>query len=313
MSLNKQGKRIQIKNISPTPNTASSTFISYNKGQNINHNNSLIKGVSHPSPLLFGDKTSPTQFMDISSQKDPFTIWLKQNAITTITDGLGGGNSSTTTTTININSPQKTGGGDYLLRKGDTFYIYDIFTFNKKSLRCDADLLKTDTTITIASTSFHGHGDRFRSGSFIIYDNKTLTEIVSSSPRYLKLSIDNTTMTSLATSPVTLLGAGTGYLHIPERAVISFHYSDRETTDADLFIGWDTSATSTSSYWSKSSSWTYGWRDSGLSFLSAGEKNVVYSGFAGGIGETLYLYMDADLTTPTNTATLHLWYNTIVA
>ena len=307
MPLNKQGKRIQAKNLSKIPETNAGSFTTFSQGNKIISNNSIMRGNVQRTPILFGDKESTTnQFIETAANADPFSRWLRENSITTISNTI---NSTATVTSINISTPEKTGGADYLLRKGDSFYLYDQFSFNRIKLTADADLLYNSTAITITSTAFKKGKDVFRSGSYVIYDNKHLVEIVSSSPRYKKYSLDNATFTDLHTTPYTLLAAETGKVHLPSRAYIILNQSDRDTTNSDLFIGW--SSGNSSQYWAKLSSYSQSMRHDTISeMVGDNDENTLSSA---GIGDALYLYMSADLASPANTITIHLWYNTIVA
>ena len=113
------------------------------------------------------DTVSPTRTKPRNYTEDlsnPFYNYLMKNSITRLSATLK--SATTGTTTISILAP----GTDNLLRKGDTFYIYNRKNFKSIQLTADADVLHSSTSITITSTNFK-RSDYYPGGSFIVADN----------------------------------------------------------------------------------------------------------------------------------------------
>jgi len=91
------------------------------------------------------------------------------------------------------------------------------------------------------------------------------------------------------------------------RVYINFVYADRDMTDSNLYIGWDSG--STTSYWDRINRFTY--RASG-DFITemVGRTGQVLTQ-DNGTNTDLVMYMNTDLASPANSISVHLWYNSI--
>jgi len=308
----KPGKRLRVKNTAKIPRTTLGTFSSTaNSKRIVNNDNLSLKGRS-PLPTSNTAKVMG----GYKSNSDAFGIWLRKNAITTLS-----GNISTTgsITQIDIRPVSNFGGGDYLLRKGDTFYIYDQFSYKNKQLTADADLLHGDVRITITSTSFIKGTDMFRDGAFIIFDNKTLVERVSNSILYKKYTLTNAEYKALRTSPYTLLAAETNKIHLPISCYIQYKHGADEMTRGSLYIGHNSPSTTLGNYWGGIVDFVYRERNDLL--YQIGASTYASPGFStgyplksdgdDGTGSALTLYTSSSFTSPTSYIILHLYYKTI--
>lgn len=191
----KYGKKINIKKkFKNLPSTQSSgmplkSISGIARINNVNYNK---HGQVDPFVAIppAGSGPTPTQFA-LNDEKpkgagavNPFYIYLLDNAITRTTHPL--------TTTAAVTKMQIIPTTiDYLLRAGDTFYIYHPTTFNSKKLTCETDLLGVAPFIGTASAAFQRGIDNFPSGSFIVRDERvpitwrTNVSIGSSSTTYL--------------------------------------------------------------------------------------------------------------------------------
>ena len=323
MGLNKPGKRLQIRDIIKTPNTHKSNLNTFNQQMKANVRNSISKPTFGKPTTLFGTgKSGPHSagFNDYKTKSESFQRWLHENAITTTTTTI---NSTATLTSISITNPRLTGAEDYMLRKGDTFFIYDCFSFSYKKLTCDSDLLKTDSTITITSTSFVKGTDVFRSGSFIIADQNLIVERTSLTPNFKRFSVNNASYRTLNTSPLTLLPAETGVLHLPLSCHIRYiHGGTDEMARANVFIGHNSGITTSGNFWSSIASLGYRATSSMLLEMGAGievtsgtnswRHSYSLSSSNDGVGLAVKLYASAGLSSPTNSLDIYFYYKSIV-
>ena len=197
-----------------------------------------------PSFPTDGSTTSDLRTEPRDNNKDvsnPFYNYLMKNCITRISTTLK--SATVGTASISILAP----GVDYLLRSGDTFYLYNRKTFKSMQLTCKVDLMSTDTSITITSTNFK-RSDYYMAGSFIIANNQTITQRASNAPEFKRFDLTNAEYKALQSSPFTLLAAQVGKLHIPLNATIIYNYGANELTRSDLFIGYNSLSTTIGTY-----------------------------------------------------------------
>ena len=191
----KFGKKINIKKkFQNLPSTQSSGMplksisgiarinnVRYNKHGQIGFLTSRPPAGSGPTPTQFAIDKDNTQG---AGTVNPFYIYLLKNAIARTTNPI---NSTTSTGRIDIVPT----GIDYLLKKGDTFYLYHPTTFNSAQYTNDLNLTSTSTSIRIVTESFQKGRDNFPSGSFILRNERvpinwrTSVSIGSGSATYL--------------------------------------------------------------------------------------------------------------------------------
>lgn len=170
--MDKYNKRINIqKKYKDFPSTQSSgmpikSISNISKlNKNITNNNQMINPlIGRPS---VGTSVIPeyNNSDNVSGLVNPFYIYLLNNSITR--------------TTIPINETASVGviyivntTIDNLLKRGDTFYIYNPKNFKSILLTCALDLVTTSPIIRIISQQFYKGQDNFPSGSFIIKNTK---------------------------------------------------------------------------------------------------------------------------------------------
>ena len=246
---------------------------------------------------------------------NPFYNYLMKNCITRISTTLK--SATTGTTSISILAP----GVDYLLRKGDTFYLYNRKSFKSMELTADADLMSTDTSITITSTNFK-RSDYYMAGSFIIANNQTTIERVSNAPEFKRFNLTNAEYKALQSSPYTLLAAETGKLHIPINCTILYNHGADEMTMSDIYIGHNATSSTIGEYWASIADAFYRDRNSQLYQLSPGiygagsssdHANIpLKSNRNNAVGLALKLYGATNFTSASSTITVLLYYKTIV-
>jgi len=312
------GKRIRVKDRMKTPRSFTGSYLNTQNSKRFlkNHN----PNISGRTKFLLTDlgKADPSS----TSNNDAFGIWLRKNAITTLKFTL---NSTATLTSVPIRPPSEYGGGDYLLRKGDTFYIYCQFTYNSIKLRANADLMHSSTILSFTSTSFIKGRDTFRDGAFIIFDNKVVTERISNAPQLKRFDLTNSAYKSLNSTPLTLLTGETGKLHIPLNVSIILVQGGAgadELTSADLYVGHSATSTLRGNFWASIDRAFYRARNNQYYQLSPGIygagastdfKNIpLKSTFNDAIGRDLKLYTTANFTSTANTIKVILYYKTIV-
>lgn len=312
------GKRIRVKDRMKTPRSFTGSYLNTQNSKRFlkNHN----PNISGRTKFLITDlgKADPSS----TSNNDAFGIWLRKNAITTLKFTL---NSTATLTSVPIRPPSEYGGGDYLLRKGDTFYIYCQFTYRSIKLTADADLMHSSTILSITSTSFIKGRDTFRDGAFIIFDNKVVTERISNAPQLKRFDLTNSAYRALNSTPLTLLTGETGKLHIPLNVTIILTHGGigaDEMTSADLYVGHSATSTIAGNYWASMDRAFYRARNHRLFQLSPGiygagastdfSRIATKSVFNDGRGRDLKLYTTANFTSTTNTIKVILYYKTIV-
>ena len=253
---------------------------------------------------------------DLPKYANPFYNYLKENAITFLT-GEGITTFTTGTTSINI----KATGSDYLLRKGDKFWIYNIKNFTYKSLICNSDLKGSATSITIPSTDFNML-DYFPGGSVIVPDNINQIQRTNSAPLFKRILLTNGEYTTLATSPYVLVTAPTNFIVMPISCYIRYVHGADEGTNYDLFIGHSNSSPPSQSagkYWGSIGNFAYRLRNSilaqiGATTMGAESSNqyrkipVKYNA-SDAQGLDLRLYTSVDPTSASSTVEIFLWYN----
>jgi len=269
-------------------------------------------GSGHLQPSIF--TTGGKSLKDFPHFKNPFYNYLQTASIATLT--LGQTNKNTGATSISITSPSK----DYLLRKKDKFYLFNRLTFNYLELTANADLMATDSTISITSFDFTT-AHHFPPGSFVVADNQRSMETISNSPQFKRFDITNAEYKTLNTAPYTLLGAETGVLHIPLNATIVYTHGADELVNAGLYIGHGT-ATSIGQYWASIHAFAYRNRTDMLYQLSpgiygastsTGYKTIpVKSTSDNGVGNALSLYSSANFASPASTISVFLYYKSVV-
>lgn len=246
---------------------------------------------------------------------NPFYNYLMKNCITRISTTLK--SATTGTTSISILAP----GVDYLLRKGDTFYLYNRKSFKSMELTADANLMSTDTSITITATNFK-RSDYYMAGSFIIANNQTIIERASNAPEFKRFDLTNAEYKALQSSPFILLAAETGKLHIPLNATILYNHGANEMTRSNLFIGYNSLSTTIGNYWASINNAFYRNISNMIFQLSPGiygagsssDHSVIAmkDSTSNSVGDALYLYGNVNFTSPSSTITVLLYYKTIV-
>tara|TARA_R100001086_G_scaffold199785_2_gene115985 strand:- start:8069 stop:9052 length:984 start_codon:yes stop_codon:yes gene_type:complete len=248
---------------------------------------------------------------------DSFGTFLIRNCIAQTKSKIRPG----THTSIDVANP--TGHlGNYLLRKGDAFYIYNRKTFQCIRLVCDADQTDAATSITITSTVFTVN-DSFISGSYIIPDFRLITERVSNAPEFKRFDLTNSAYRSLNTSPLTLVAGQSGTLIIPLNVTILFNHGGTghdEMTAADMYVGLYAPSIGTAQYWASIDRFAFRSRDPLLYQLSPGiygagsSTNFQYIAQKTRltpIGKDLKLYTTANFTSTGNTITVLIYYKQI--
>lgn len=247
-----------------------------------------------------------------NQKSSPFYNYLIENCIartkTPIYDG--------TLASLNIIPT----GVDNLLKKGDTFYIFNTNTFRSTQLTADDDLTSTATLVRFSSTVFT-KADYYPSGSYIIADNKKQIKKVSEGLVYKKFTLTNAEYTALNTTPYTLLTGLTNYIHMPVSCYIQLIHGADEMTTADLYIGHTSGSTTVKDYWASLDRAFYRERNNVLIQLGASTYGAGSSTGYQSIptkskdddarGDSLYLYSTSDFTSASNIIVLHLWYQTI--
>ena len=257
----------------------------------------------------------------VPGTNNPFYIFLLENAIAQTTDKIRPG----THTSIPIVNYYNSGhlGYDYLLRKGDYFYIYNRKTFKSLYLQCDRDLLDTDTSIIITSTTISVN-DNIISGSLIVPDFKKMTARVSNTPEFKRFDLTNSAYRALNSTPLTLLSGVSGKLHIPLSVTILLNHGGvgaDEMTSADLYVGHNATSTIIGNYWASMDRAFYRARNDQYFQLSAGiygagsstdfSRIPTKSTFNDAKGRDLKLYTTANFTSTSNTIKVFLYYKTI--
>lgn len=301
------GKRINLqKKFKSLPSTQSSGiplkgFTSVSRIQNIKY-----KKEKNINPYTFGPNTDYPVFDEhyTVGMVNPFYNYLLDNCITRTIDYLY--------STATVSSFEVTATGiDYLLREGDTFYIYNPYTFFKKQLTCKTDLLSAATTLRIDSTSFVKGFDVFPSGSFIVADNKLVTERASNAIEYKKYTFSNAEYTALADG-YTLLAADTDVLHIPINCAIEYIHGADELVDYDLYLGHGNGSTTTSDFWGKIPSFVYRSRNDELYDIGAFTNSLSQKNRStNSSGEGLFLYSDGIPTSASSYIIVHLFYKSL--
>ena len=248
-----------------------------------------------------------------NQKSSPFYNYLIENCIASTKTPIYDG----TLTSLNIIPT----GVDSLLKKGDTFYIFNTNTFRSTQLTADDDVNSTSTLLRFSSTVFT-KADYYPSGSYIIADNKQQIKKVSEGLLYKKFTLTNAEYTALNTTPYTLLAGVTNYIHMPFSCYIQLIHGADEMTQADLYIGHDSSSTTAGDYWASMDSTNfYRQRNNmlyqvGASSYGAGastdfSKITSKSRSDDARGDALTLWTTADWTSASNILILHLWYQTI--
>ena len=243
---------------------------------------------------------------------NPFYNYLIENSIArTITPVLGGSMISLKIITTGVDS---------LVKKGDTFYIYNPRTFRYKKLTADQDLNSGDTSIRFTSTTFT-RGEYYPTNSYIIADNKQQIKKVNEGVLYKKFTLSNAEYKTLYTSPYTLLTGESNYIHMPITCYIQYIHGADEMTRADLYIGHDSGTTTIGEYWGSVNEAFYRHRNAvllqiGASTYSAGSSGnyigtVYKSSSDDARADDLTLYTTADYTSASSYIIVHLWYQTI--
>ena len=270
-------------------------------------------GSGHLQPSIF--TTGGKSLKDFPHFKNPFYNYLQTASIARLT--LGQTNKNTGATSISITSPSK----DYLLRAGDNFYLFNSLTFNYLELTCRADLMATDTTITIPSFDFTT-AHHFPPGSYVVADNQGSMETISNAPQLKRFDLTNAEYKTLNTAPYILLPAIPSRLHIPLNATIVYNHGADEGTQADLYIGHNSPSFVAGDYWASINEPFYRSRHSQLYQLSPG----IYSAglttnfesiprkisATNGTNQPLSVYTTSNYTSLSSTITILLYYKTIV-
>ena len=312
------GKRIRVKDRMQTPRSFTGSYLNTQNSKRFlkNHNPNISGRVKF---LGTNDaKVDPSS----TSNNDAFGIWLRKNAITTLKFTL---NSTATLTSVPIRPPSEYGGGDYLLRKGDTFYIYDQYNYNSIKLTANADLMHSSTILSFTSTSFIRGRDTFRDGAYIIFDNKVVAERVSNAPQLKRFDLTNSAYRALNSTPLTLLSGEAGKLHIPLNVSIILVHGGTgadEMTIADLYVGHNATSTIAGNFWASMDRAFYRARNNQYFQLSPGiygagastdfSRIATKSVFSDAVGRDLKLYTTTNFTSSTNTIKVILYYKTIV-
>ncbi len=250
--------------------------------------------------LAIGD--APIDHM--GGMANPFYNYLLDNCITRATSSITSGTGATTTMGVIAS------GTDYLLRAGDTFYIFNINTFRSKLLTCNQDLLGTATTLRITSTSFT-KGDWFPSGSMIVADNKLVTERASNAIEYKKYTLSNAQYQALNVG-YTLLAAATDVLHIPINCCIEYIYGASENVDYDLYLGHGNGSAIAADFWGKIPSFVYRSGTNEIYDIGAFTNAVAQKNRStNSSGEGLFLYSDAIPTSASSYIIVHLFYKSL--
>lgn len=285
-------------------------------------NTGTTKNTRYYTPYKFqlprgGDST--TQYAT-NNNRNPaynssFYLWLLDNAICQIKHGITPG----AATSIAIANPDLKLGANYLLRKGDYFWIYNRRSFKSMRLQCDGDVLDTATSITIVSTTFKIQ-DRLPAGSIIVPDFQIMTERVSNTPQLKRFDLTNTEYKNLQSSPYTLLAAEAGKIHIPLSATLIINYTSDEMTPTALYIGHNGSTT-IGEYWASLDRAFWRSRNSQMVQLTPftqgtgtfdNDTKPIISKNNNTSGLPLRLYATSNYTNTSNTLTILLYYKTIV-
>lgn len=176
---------------------------------------------------------------------NPFYAWLLDNCITRTLNPL-----NTTVTTSAI--PVVATGEDYLIQKGEKFWLYNPNTFYAKEFTCDATMGSSDVLLRTTSFTITRGIDKFPSGSFVVKSYKVAkssiveVKVGTASPYYLAYlnSVNNWYSTSgYNVSVGTSIGSETDSVAVRSTQYIStgkstvtrltlFFYTT--TTSADL-------------------------------------------------------------------------------
>tara|TARA_R100000458_G_scaffold59929_1_gene72824 strand:- start:2482 stop:3447 length:966 start_codon:yes stop_codon:yes gene_type:complete len=241
---------------------------------------------------------------------NPFYNYLMDNSISRLTTPLIYG------TVLSFDIVPT--GVDNLIRKGDTFYLYHPYSFEKLKLTSDVDMTGTTSSFKITSTTISRGLHRFPAGSFLVLDNRLAMQRLSGCLNYKKFELTNAEYTSLNSSPYTLLAAETGFLHIPTDCCIQYIRSADEMSRYSLYIGHDTS-TSIGDYWGSIGSFAYRERNNLLYQMNCSTYSAsgVYStGYPlkqsgdDGTGDALKLYTSINPTSSSHIV-VHLWYKSL--
>ena len=269
-------------------------------------------------PNFLGDGTYKNPALTATygpSLSNPFYNYLLSNCITRTKSYI---NSSGASIGFDIIAT----GRDFMLRKGDSFYIYDPYTFFSKKLTCDVDLLGTATNLRFTSTTFNKGKDKFSSGSFILADNKEIVERANNSLQYKKIELSNADYKNMGLAPQVLLSGESNRIHLPVSCYIQYiHSGDDEMTVANLYIGHTSGSTTVGNYWGSIKSAFYRARNSllfqiGGSTYAAGTSanyatTPMKSSGDDASGDDLLMYTSTNFTSASSTINVHLWYKTI--
>ena len=286
-------------------------------------NNTTIKNDLYYRPYKFqvprGEGETSTQFATKNNRNpaynNPFYLWLLDNAIAQIKQQIKPG----AATSIDIANPDLKLGADYLLRKGDYFWIYNRKNYYSMRLQCDGDVLDTATSISIVSTTFKIE-NKLPAGSLIVPDFQIMTERVSNTPLLKRFNLTNTEYKNLRTSPYTLLPAETGKIHIPINCTILYNHGADEMTRGSLYIGHNSPSSTLGNYWGGITDFAYRERNDllyqmGASTYASPGYSIGYplkSDGDDGTGSALTLYTSSNFTSASSTITVLLYYKTIV-
>tara|TARA_Y100001973_G_C5178658_1_gene323552 strand:- start:171 stop:1166 length:996 start_codon:yes stop_codon:yes gene_type:complete len=285
-----------------------------NKGRKFNYQ--WLPVVNTATGALVDPSIRTQSFKDFPHFKNPFYNYLQTAAISILSTSQI--TNTTGTTSLNI----KATGKDYLLRKGDKFYLFNNLTFDWMQLTCDADLMSSDTTLTITSTDFSS-GNHFPVRSLIVADNQQAMETTSNAIQYKKYTLTNAEYKLLRTNGYNLLAAETGMLHLPISCYIQYKHGADEMARSSLYIGYNMPSTTIGTYWGSITDFAYRSRDSmlyqiGASTYSASLTSNDYkttplkSNDTDGTGEKLDLYTSINFTSASSYIVVHLYYKTIV-
>ena len=307
------------------PNTiiAPKALNDFTRLNNTTQSNKLYQNNLPGATIIKGGTSSSGRFTALNNRvpgyNNPFYLFLLDNAICQIGEKIKPG----AATSVKIANPSSDLGGKSLLRKGDTFWIYNRKTYKSVKLTCSSDLRYNDTSVTFDSYTFTS-SDNFISGSIVVPDYKAITDRVSNVPLFKQVELNNTSYTNLNTVPLTLLGGEANMLHIPLSCTILLNYGADEMTLADLYIGHNEGSaneTTIGYYWASLDRAFYRLRNNVIVELtpysfSAGSgadfaRKPYLSLGDNAVGSSLKLYTTTDFTSASNTLTICLYYKTI--
>ena len=260
-----------------------------------------------------GKTVTVQDYYNNTNLNNPFYNYLIENSIARTTSTIIGG---TTLTSIKVIAT----GVDNLLKRGDTFYLYNTSTFRCMKLTALNDLTATGTSITIASTTFK-MSQMFSTGSYIIADNKQQIKRVSEGLQYKKYTLTNAEYKALNSTPYTLLDGTTDYINMPISCYIQYIHGADEMTRGSLYIGHNASSVLIGDYWGSVGDLAYRARNNQLYQIGASTysaeptsryKNTpLKSNSNDGRASALKLYTSANFTSASSYIIVHLWYNII--